>query len=134
MFDKFKKLTPGGEPPSAQIIKQFKLLVLRGLIKDGDEIPARRKLAVHLGVNPLTVQKAFFELEEAGLVRSSPSVKSVVRVDDEMLIILRGELLDRQVTELVVTAVSAGVGCDEMIEMVKSVYDWAGNFGKNRSG
>ena len=115
-----------------QIVRQFKLLVLQGVLRDGDEMPSRRMLAVHMGVNPMTVQKAFNELEGLGLVYTPPKSKCFVRVNEGILRVLRGELLEGQVNALVTTAVDAGVGCDEMIEMIKAVYAWAEGFGKNR--
>ncbi|MCL2604994.1 MAG: GntR family transcriptional regulator [Defluviitaleaceae bacterium] len=123
MLDLFVKPTPGNEPVYLQIIKQFKLLVLQRHFKDGDEIPSRRMLAVQMGVNPMTVQKAFAELETGGLVQTPPNAKSVAFVDEAKLNTIRRELLEGQIDALVETAVGVGVGEADLMKMVKAIFE-----------
>ena len=120
-FD-FEKPNPVGEPVYLQIIKQFKLLVLQGRLKSGDEVPSRRVLAAQLGVNPNTVQKAFVELEKDGLINTPPNAKSVVHINDEIFARLREELLEAQVSALVTAAKRAGLDYNQLISMICT--DW----------
>jgi DNA-binding transcriptional regulator YhcF (GntR family) len=118
----FTKPTSGGEPVYLQIIKQFKFLIIQGKLKHGDEIPSRRILAAEMGVNPMTVQKAFVELETSGLVYTPPNAKSRVHADEAVLSQLRTELLENQISALVQTAGSLGVGEEVLMKMVKAVF------------
>jgi GntR family transcriptional regulator len=59
-----------GQPIYRQIVQQMKLLVAAGRLAPGDELPAIRKLAEELVINPNTVARAYRELETAGLIES----------------------------------------------------------------
>jgi GntR family transcriptional regulator len=128
-MNEFSKPNPGGEPVYLQIIKQFKLLLLHGRLKDGDDIPSRRVLAVQMGVNPMTVQKAFAELESNGFIHTPPNAKSVVRVDEPMLARLRGELLEERAAALVDTAKGAGMGYEELMKIMDTTWKRGGGNG-----
>ena len=118
----FAKPDPRGEPIYLQIIKQFKLLVLQGNIKNGDDIPSRRVLAAQLGVNPNTVQKAFAELEKYGLIATPPNAKSTVHADENMLARLGEEIIAAQVSALVAAAVGAGFSREQLLAMVNDKF------------
>ena len=49
-------------------------IIDRGAGGDGDQLPSVRALAVELSVNPLTVAKAYQELQSAGLVAARKGV------------------------------------------------------------
>lgn len=51
-----------------QIMDQIREAIARGQIKIGDKLPAVRKLASELIVNPNTVARAYSLLEQAGVV------------------------------------------------------------------
>ena len=58
------------EPVYAQLISQISQAIAKGQLKAGDKLPAVRKLASELVINPNTVAKAYTYLEQAKLVRS----------------------------------------------------------------
>ena len=53
-----------------QLVSEFERRILVGQWSPGDKIPGVRDLAVELGVNPNTVQRAFAELERRELART----------------------------------------------------------------
>ena len=57
-----------GVPVYRQIMDQVKEVVRAGGLKPGDKLPSLRELAQRLGVNPLTVGKAYDILSEEGVV------------------------------------------------------------------
>ena len=59
-------------PIYAQIERQIRALLGSGWWKAGDRLPSVRETAVRLKVNPLTVQKAYRNLQEEGLLESRP--------------------------------------------------------------
>jgi len=59
-----------GTPIYQQVVSQMKLLVASGRLQDGQQLPAVRKLAEQLLINPNTVARAYRELEAAGIVTS----------------------------------------------------------------
>ncbi|HIF00766.1 MAG TPA: GntR family transcriptional regulator [Planctomycetes bacterium] len=59
-----------GTPIYQQVVSQVKLLVSSGRLDQGEQLPAVRKLAEQLLINPNTVARAYRELESAGVVVS----------------------------------------------------------------
>ena len=119
----FEKPIPGGEPVYLQIVRQFKLAVLQGRLKNGDEVPSRRMLAAQLAVNPNTVQKAFAELENDGLINTPPNAKSVVYADETVFASLREELLEGQISALVTAAKGTGISRGQFVTMICADWD-----------
>jgi len=63
------QITPGsGEPIYLQVVEQIGEAIARGDLSGGDKLPAVRKLAAELVINPNTVARAYSSLEHAGLV------------------------------------------------------------------
>ncbi len=55
-------------PLYEQVAEKFQMLILQGAIPAGEKIPSVRQLAVELSINPNTIQRAYMELEQAGLI------------------------------------------------------------------
>jgi GntR family transcriptional regulator len=69
------KIDPNNHVPIfLQIVEQIAASIAAGVFRPGESLPAQRSLAVSLGVNPNTVQKALDELERRGLVVSRRGV------------------------------------------------------------
>lgn len=57
-----------GMPYYQQVVGQIRLLVASGRLEPGEQLPAVRKLAEQLLINPNTVARAYRELEAEGVV------------------------------------------------------------------
>ncbi len=68
-----------GVPVYRQIQDQVRFLVASGVLQAGDELPSTRGLASDLGLNPMTVSKAYALLERDGVVKRRPGLSLVVR-------------------------------------------------------
>ena len=65
------QVLPGSdEPIYLQIVSQIGQAVARGELSAGDKLPAVRKLAAELVINPNTVVRAYGVLEQQGLISS----------------------------------------------------------------
>ena len=63
------QILPGSDQPIyTQIIDQIGEAVAKGVLSPGDKLPAVRKLAGELVINPNTVARAYSLLEQTGLV------------------------------------------------------------------
>jgi GntR family transcriptional regulator len=58
-------------PIYLQIVIQIKEQIRRGTLKQGDELPSVRELAVSLGINMHTVHSAYIKLKEQGIINLS---------------------------------------------------------------
>ena len=57
-------------PIYMQIIDEFKKSIIRAELKPGDKIPSQREYAQMVRVNPNTVQRAYREMENLGMVET----------------------------------------------------------------
>ena len=57
-------------PIYAQLVDGFREQILAGVLQPGDKLPSVRELAAQLAINPNTIQRAYRELEQTGLVAS----------------------------------------------------------------
>lgn len=57
-------------PIYEQLIEKLSELIILGALAPDEQLPSVRSLARDLGVNPNTVQKAYQELERAGIIYS----------------------------------------------------------------
>lgn len=64
--DIFVIATGSSDPIYRQMIEQLRRLILGGQVSAGDEMPSVREVATALGVNPMTVSKAYSLLESDG--------------------------------------------------------------------
>jgi GntR family transcriptional regulator len=68
-----------GVPVYRQLMDQIKFHVASGVLCAGDELPSTRALSAELGVNPMTVSKAYSYLEKEDVVERRPGRPLVVR-------------------------------------------------------
>lgn len=67
-----------GVPIYRQVMEQVRFQVAAGLAPPGTELPSTRALSQQLGVNPMTVSKAYALLETEGVVVRRPGLPLVV--------------------------------------------------------
>ncbi|MCH9653061.1 MAG: GntR family transcriptional regulator [Planctomycetes bacterium] len=57
-----------GVPIYLQIIEQINAMIAGGNLDEGDMLPSVRQMATELGVNPMTISKAYSKLEAEDIV------------------------------------------------------------------
>ncbi len=62
----FRKITPEKLPQA--VVRQIELLILRGILRQGERLPAERDLAERLGVSRPSLREAIAELTDRGLL------------------------------------------------------------------
>lgn len=65
-------------PVYLQIVQGLQSAIAAGIYKAGEEVPSTRALALELHVNPNTVQRAYEELVQAGVLLSRRGMGKVV--------------------------------------------------------
>lgn len=63
-----------GVPTYRQLVDQIRFQMASGRLVAGSELPSTRALSQELGINPMTVSKAYSLLEAEGLVRRRPGL------------------------------------------------------------
>jgi len=74
----FSIVTGSAEPIYRQLAEQVKRRIAAGQWHAGDEMPSVRELAQALAVNPMTVSKAFSQLESQGVLERRRGLSMVV--------------------------------------------------------
>ena len=110
-------------PIYQQIVQYVKHGMAGGTICDGDELPSRRVLSALLGVNPNTVQKAFRQLEEEGLIQSRTGAKSCAALSAATASRLRSELLREDIRPLVGALKQTGLTKEEALQLLDSMWE-----------
>ena len=120
-FENFK--ADGQSPIYQQILLFIKKGAVAGTIKDGDELPSRRNLSALLGINPNTVQKAFSQLEEEGLIESHSGAKSVMVLNPEKIEALRTELLTEDIKNLASSMKQMNISKEEALNLIEKYWN-----------
>ena len=106
------------EPIYLQIVKYFKQQMVIGHFKPGDEIPSRRELAGTLKVNANTVQRAYKEMEDQGMIETVRNFQSTITSDTEKIKKMKYELIDDAINNLIVNLKSINVDKNDVINIL----------------
>ena len=112
-------------PIYRQIVERITELVLLGVWPDGTQLPSVRSLALELGTNPNTIQKAYQELESRGIIRSAAGRGSFVAGREAAQGILRAQA-ESSLREAAQKAVLAGLTREEAAKLIDEVWEGEG--------
>ncbi len=112
-----------GVPIYQQIILFVKRGIVGGAVCDGDELPSRRVLSTLLGVNPNTVQKAYRQLEEEGLIQSRTGAKSCVDLGAGKAQKVGSELLESDIKTVIRAMKQTGAQKEEALALLDRLWE-----------
>ena len=112
------------EPIYLQIVNQIKALIMSGELAEGEALPSMRNLAMQMRISLITTKRAYEELERDGFIESYTGKGSFVKAQNKEF--LREETLkqvEKQLAEIVDKARTAGVGREELMEILNVLYE-----------
>lgn len=110
-------------PIYEQIRSQLESFILTGVLREGDRIPSVRSLSVELSVTPVTILKAFAELDNAHIISSVPGRGYFVcEGAREALSNQKRSLLD-EVERLSSQLAAASIDIEDVLGRVRLAYD-----------
>ena len=113
-------LNPGSSVPIyRQIVDQTRLLVASNRLSPGEQLPSVRAIASELGVNPMTVSKAYSLLEQGGILERRRGIGMVVSESG----LDAGEAMATDTSALVRTARQLGLSRAEFIAHVNKFWE-----------
>lgn len=110
-------------PIYLQIVRYIKFKIASGQITSGDEFPSRRLLSAMLGVNPNTIQKAYKQIEQEGLMVSYAGSKSLVLYNEEKVTSIRKEFIQTQADQFIHALKQIGITKSETHTLIDHLWD-----------
>lgn len=108
-------------PIYEQIIERFKELIMLGILKEDDQLPSVRNLAMELSINPNTIQRAYMELERLGVIYGIKGKGNFVAAGNNVMEVKHMEL-KANIRECVKKAKELSLNEDELINLVKTYF------------
>lgn len=99
--------------------ENIKRRIRAGLLKEGDKLPSCRDFAAELGVNPNTVQRAYTQLEDEGVVFTIAK-KGVFVSSTHRPKVDRNKLLATKIAELK----NMGYAREEILSAIDAIFEW----------
>jgi GntR family transcriptional regulator len=112
----------GRKPIYEQIIEQTELMIAAGVLKPGDQLPSVRTLSQMLSANPNTLQKAYAELERAGITTSAPGNGRFIGKDAKALIRERMQAMLADIEHFAAKLHIAGIAKAQTLAAVEKGY------------
>lgn len=108
-----------------QIISQIKLLIAKGELKIGDPLPSIRKLAQSLEVSVISVQRAYDELQNDGIVESIAGKGCFISANVNANIIKEEffEEIEEYVLKIIEISKKNSVDKDEVVKLINIYWD-----------
>ena len=104
----------GGTPIYRQIVDQIRRLAITGVLREGDQVEAVRTLALELKVNPMTVSRAYSQLEQEGILERRRGIGMfVAAIKLRELRQMRLDLINREMERAAGQAIQAGLTLEE---------------------
>ena len=120
----------GKAPIYEQLYNGIAQLISAERLQPDEKLPAVREVAKQLGINPNTVQKAYAQLEQAGLIYSMPAKGSYVAPKTNAAAALRAEAVKRLEVSLS-DARKNGIPKADVTELVDKIWSEDRNEGNS---
>ena len=105
-----------GVPIYRQIVDEIVKQIDRGQIQFGEQLPSVRQLGQELGVNPMTISKAYSMLESQSIVERKRGVGMIVTKKAES----PSDYLKPAIQQLIADAKQLGISNTQLNKMIKN--------------
>ena len=114
------------QPEYQQLIDQKEQFVLLDILPADTQLPSVRSLSLELSINPNTIQKAYSELDNRGIIYSVPGIGCFVSPSAKTVLT---ELKRKKLTSLqalVAELAMAGIPKEEILDCIETAYSKGG--------
>ena len=108
-------------PLHEQVEEKFRNLILNGALEPGSRMPSVRQLAVELSINPNTIQRAYMQLEQEGLIYPVKGKGNFI-ADNEEVRKLSIASYTEELKALIQKGKDMGMDEDELIYIIRESY------------
>ena len=111
-----------GLPIYRQVMDQVRRMAASGALKAGDQVPSVREASATLQINPLTVGKAYGELEREGLLEMRRGLGMFVAAGKAAGASARREAARQAAERLALEAVQAGLTSEQAARLLSESF------------
>ena len=104
-----------------QLTNQIIMGIATSRLKDGDALPSVRQLAMELSINPNTIQRAYMQLEQEGLVYPVKGKGNFI-ADSTSIKRISKKAYTQEMRELIYKGQTLGYDEEELTELVRVCY------------
>lgn len=106
-------------PIFIQILERIRMNIISGKYQPGEKLPSVRELAAEAAVNPNTMQRAFAELERAGLVYSKRTSGRFITEDQEMIETLKADIAKEKIRLFLESMQQLGYEKEQILSLMR---------------
>lgn len=110
-------------PIYLQIVEKIKIDIVTGAYSQGMKLPSIRDMAKEYQVNPNTMQRAFIELEESGLVYTERGNGRFVNDEKKKILEVKAQIADTRINEFMTYMQSLDLSNEEIINLINKKGD-----------
>lgn len=109
------------QPIYSQVIEEVKRALVIGKLSPGDKLSSQRELAEILKVNPNTIQRAYREMENLGLVETLRGQGTFIRENPSLVKTIKEEMTMQVAREFVCKMQGLGWKGEEIQKFVEEI-------------
>lgn len=108
-------------PLYEQVEEKFRHLILNGALQPGSRMPSVRQLAMELSINPNTIQRAYMQLEQEGLIYPVKGKGNFIADSEEVRRISKASY-SKELKALARRGMAMGMDEEELIYIIREFY------------
>ena len=108
-------------PLYEQVIERFQDLMFKGVLVQDEKMPSVRSLATDLSINPNTIQRAYMQLEQEGLIYPVKGKGNFIADSEEVRKISKASYTEELKT-LIRKGKAMGMEAEELIYIIRECY------------
>ena len=106
-----------------QLCAQIRKQIVSGSLENETRLPSRRETAAALEINPNTVQKAYKQLEDEGIIVTDGNLGSIVRCTEAVRCRLREDATCEMAAEFVSRAKELKLSYKQALDLISSAWE-----------
>ena len=108
-------------PIYEQVRDGLRRLMVTGVIREGEKLPSVRALASSLAINPNTIQRAYMQLEQEGLIYPVKGTGNFIADSEEVRKLSKASYI-KELKTLIRKGKAMGMEAEELIYIIRECY------------
>ena len=109
------------EPFHSQISRQIREKLLTGELSDGECLPTVQQLSRQLKIDTNTINRAYQELIDQGILKLDDSKNYVIDLPDKKKLELTEEYISRRFQQVIVEMKSLGISRQQLLDIIEKL-------------